>query len=87
MNMYIRVHVGTLCSTVSQQSTIQFGTKPINERFTWPQMGMFAETVNVDYRLSFADQGKQTSVFRSPLVPFSIYILKGLHIYTLYIYT
>jgi hypothetical protein len=27
-------------------------------------MGMFAETANVDYRLSFADQGKQTVVFR-----------------------
>jgi hypothetical protein len=26
-------------------------------------MGMFAETANVDYRLSFADQGKQTFVF------------------------
>jgi hypothetical protein len=26
-------------------------------------MGMFAETVIVDYRLSFTDQGKQTSVF------------------------
>jgi hypothetical protein len=27
-------------------------------------MGTFAETANVDYRLSFADQGKQTSVVR-----------------------
>ncbi len=27
------------------------------------QMGTFAETANVDYCLSFADQGKQTSVF------------------------
>jgi hypothetical protein len=27
-------------------------------------MGTLAETANVDYRLSFADQGKQTSVFR-----------------------
>jgi hypothetical protein len=26
-------------------------------------MGMFAETVIVDYRLSFADQGKQTYIF------------------------
>jgi hypothetical protein len=26
-------------------------------------MGTFAETAIVDYRLSFADQGKQTSVF------------------------
>ncbi len=26
-------------------------------------MGMFVETAIVDYRLSFADQGKQTSVF------------------------
>jgi hypothetical protein len=25
-------------------------------------MGTFAETANVDYSLSFADQGKQTSV-------------------------
>ncbi len=27
-------------------------------------MGTFAETAIVDYRLLFADQGKQTSVFR-----------------------
>jgi hypothetical protein len=27
---------------------------------------MFAETAIVDYRLSFAGQGKQTSVFRFP---------------------
>jgi hypothetical protein len=27
-------------------------------------MGTFAETAVVDYRLSFADQGKRTSVFR-----------------------
>jgi hypothetical protein len=27
-------------------------------------MGTFAETANVGYHLSFADQGKQTSVFR-----------------------
>jgi hypothetical protein len=42
-------------------------------------MSTFAETATVDYRLSFADQGKQTSVFRIqqtkencclPLVPF-----------------
>ncbi len=26
-------------------------------------MNTFAETANVDYRISFADQGKQTSVF------------------------
>jgi hypothetical protein len=26
-------------------------------------MGTFAETANVDYRLQFSDQGKQTSVF------------------------
>jgi hypothetical protein len=26
-------------------------------------MGMFAETAIVDYRLSFGNQGKQTSVF------------------------
>jgi hypothetical protein len=25
-------------------------------------MGTFAETANVDYRLSFANQGKQTSI-------------------------
>jgi hypothetical protein len=30
-------------------------------------MGTFAETAIVDYRLSFADQGKLTSVFRSCL--------------------
>jgi hypothetical protein len=28
------------------------------------QMGTFAEIANVDYRLSFADSRKQTSVFR-----------------------
>jgi hypothetical protein len=27
-------------------------------------MGTFAETAMVDYRLSFADQGQQTSIFR-----------------------
>jgi hypothetical protein len=27
-------------------------------------MGTFAGTANVDYRLSFVDQGKQNSVFR-----------------------
>jgi hypothetical protein len=27
-------------------------------------MGTFAETAIVDYRLSFSDHGKQTSVFR-----------------------
>jgi hypothetical protein len=27
-------------------------------------MGTFADTANVDHRLSFAEQGKQTSVFR-----------------------
>jgi hypothetical protein len=32
---------------------------------------MFAETANVDYLLSFADQGKRASVFR---FPFSLYI-------------
>jgi hypothetical protein len=35
-------------------------------------MGTFAETAIVDYRLSFADQGKQTSVFFSILFPFFI---------------
>jgi hypothetical protein len=30
------------------------------------KVGTFAETANVDYHLSFADQGKQTSVFRFP---------------------
>jgi hypothetical protein len=35
-------------------------------------MGKFPETANVNYRLSFADRGKQTSVFRSD---FRIYIL------------
>jgi hypothetical protein len=29
-------------------------------------MGTFAETANVDYRLSFANPGKQTSVFSFP---------------------
>jgi hypothetical protein len=27
-------------------------------------MGMFAETAIIDYRFSFADQGKQTAIFR-----------------------
>jgi hypothetical protein len=29
-------------------------------------MGTFAETTNIDYCLSFADQGKQTSIFHFP---------------------
>jgi hypothetical protein len=39
-------------------------------------MGTFAETANFDYRLTFADQGKQTSVFRCRfrLVLLSVYI-------------
>ncbi len=49
-------------------------------------MGTFAKTANVDYRLSFADQERQTFVFRLqqingscrfPLVPFSIYIYRN----------
>jgi hypothetical protein len=32
-------------------------------------MGKFADTANLDCHLLFADQGKQTSVFRFPLVP------------------
>jgi hypothetical protein len=39
-------------------------------------MGIFAETANVDYCLSFADQGKQTSIFlllkTKGSLPFSI---------------
>jgi hypothetical protein len=41
-------------------------------------MGTFAETANVHYCLSFADQGKQTSIFRlqktngSLTFPFSV---------------
>jgi hypothetical protein len=41
-------------------------------------MGTFAETANINNRLSFADQGKQTSVFRFPFatnrqkLPFSV---------------
>jgi hypothetical protein len=31
-------------------------------------MGMFAETAIIDYRLSFAYQGKQTSVFNFRLL-------------------
>jgi hypothetical protein len=31
-------------------------------------MGIFAETAKVNYRLSFADQGKQTSIFRFTFV-------------------
>ncbi len=37
-------------------------------------MGTFAETANVDYHLSFADQGKQTPVFRC-LAANEIYLL------------
>ncbi len=41
-------------------------------------MGTFAETANIDYRSSFADQGKQTSIF----VPiFRIYIYTYIYIY------
>ncbi len=61
-------------------------------------MGMFAETANVDYRLSFADQGKYLSVLCSQKIngslpfPFSvrtvcahIYIETAAYIY-IYIY-
>jgi hypothetical protein len=41
-------------------------------------MGAFAETANVDYRLSFADQEKQTSVFR---------IYDSIYIYIAYIFS
>jgi hypothetical protein len=41
-------------------------------------MGTLAETTNGDYRLSFADQGKQTSVFRlqktKGSLPFPFYV-------------
>jgi hypothetical protein len=46
------------------------------------QMGTFAETGNVDYHLSFADQGKETSVFQFRLqqtsknFPFSVFCLQ-----------
>ncbi len=52
-------------------------------------MGTFDDTANVDYRLSFADQGKQTSVFRFRIAqtkesfPFSVSSV-FLYIYTLY---
>jgi hypothetical protein len=61
-------------------------------------MGTFAKTANVDYYLSFAEQGKQTSFFRlqktnrSLPFPFSIYIyvyiylLKRRHIIYIYLY-
>ncbi len=48
-------------------------------------METFPETANVDYRLSFADQGKQTFVLRLrqtngscrfPLVPFRILLAR-----------
>jgi hypothetical protein len=43
-------------------------------------MGSFAETTNFDYRLSFADQGKQTSVFvfsiQTDGAVFRVYIYK-----------
>jgi hypothetical protein len=42
-------------------------------------MGTFAETANVDYRLSFADQGKQTAIFHFRLRKqrkFSIFVFR-----------
>jgi hypothetical protein len=45
-------------------------------------MGRFDETAIVDYRLSFADQGKQTSVFRfrfqktNRSLPFSVSVCR-----------
>jgi hypothetical protein len=47
-------------------------------------MSMLAETANVDYHLSFANQEKQT--FRFPLVLFSIYIYIETSAYTVSIY-
>jgi hypothetical protein len=53
-------------------------------------IGIFAETANVKYRLSFADLGKQTSVFHIYTVYIYLYIhiLKRQYIYKyLYLYT
>jgi hypothetical protein len=52
------------------------------------QMSTFAETAKVDYHWSFADQGKQTSVFHFPFVankwkwPFSVISVFCLYIFT-----
>jgi hypothetical protein len=44
-------------------------------------MGTFAETANVDYRLLFAELGKQTSV-----LSIDIYIRKQNYVYIIYIH-
>jgi hypothetical protein len=56
-------------------------------------MGTFAETANYHYRLSFADQGKQTSVFhlqktnRSVPLLFSVCSKQiGVAVFGIYIY-
>jgi hypothetical protein len=47
-------------------------------------MGTLAETANVDYGLTFANQGKKNFCFP---FPFSVYILKWQkYIYSIYIY-
>jgi hypothetical protein len=49
-------------------------------------MGTFADTANVPYCLSFADQGKQTSVFRYMYLLY-VYIYSVIYVYTyIYIY-
>ncbi len=50
-------------------------------------MDTFAETANIIHHLSFADQGKQTSVFLFSLVQFSVYTyVEGQHILYIYLY-
>jgi hypothetical protein len=61
-------------------------------------MGTFADTANVDYHLSFADQGKQTFLFsvsfsfshiyieRAVYIDIYIHIYLNLYIYYIYIY-
>jgi hypothetical protein len=51
-------------------------------------MGTFAETANIDHRSSFADQGKQTPIFRIYIyINIYIYIYEYIYIYSyIYIY-
>ncbi len=47
--------------TATKQSDLDYA-KSLLKNMIYPRMGTIAYIANVDYRLSFADQGKQTSV-------------------------
>jgi hypothetical protein len=52
-------------------------------------MGMFAETGNINYRLSFADQGQKTyiSSCSEDTAVFVFRIYRYIYIYITYVYT